>query len=487
MSSTSFSNTASLGPVVPFAGQSTGQTRTRDEVARHFETAAGLFERIMDVCAVAAGLYLAYEIQRLLLGVNGFDIPKDTGLAASVGFAFLMVLLLEKNGAYSACGSLLAVRETERLLRTTLMAISLGLPFLVLVTRMIPFAFCGCALATVSLGLAVEKWHVQKLERTACRQMRATRRAVIVGTGALSRRIFSALVQTPRVGIDPVAFVEPHAPVPEAVIHEAGYRRKRKARVLPGPVTIEMLRELDARVLILSDPMMSGDQKLTVKTAAGTAGITTYMTSHSEASLESGIEYLELDGMMLSFDKKPAEHHLYEAAKRTLDVLLAAVSLIIAIPLLAAAAIAVRFTSSGPMIFRQQRTGRNGRIFEMYKFRTMYADSERYARSPVSGSDPRITRVGRILRHTCIDELPQLLNVLKGEMSLVGPRPEMPFIVEKYEAVHQRRLSVKPGITGLWQLSADRLAPIHENISYDLYYLRHNPRFLWELSKQSMR
>ena len=89
-----------------------------------------------------------------------------------------------------------------------------------------------------------------------------------------------------------------------------------------------------------------------------------------------------------------------------------------------------------------------------------------------AGRDPRITPVGRFLRHTCIDELPQLLNVLRGEMSLVGPRPEMPFIVEQYEEIHRRRLAVKPGITGLWQLSADRSSPIHQNISYDLYYVR---------------
>ena len=75
------------------------------------------------------------------------------------------------------------------------------------------------------------------------------------------------------------------------------------------------------------------------------------------------------------------------------------------------------------------------------------------------------------MRHTCIDELPQLVNVLRGEMSLVGPRPEMPFIVEQYELVHRKRLAVKPGITGLWQLSADRMSPIHENISYDLYWI----------------
>ncbi len=134
---------------------------------------------------------------------------------------------------------------------------------------------------------------------------------------------------------------------------------------------------------------------------------------------------------------------------------------------------AVRLTSAGPAIFKQQRVGRDGELFSMYKFRSMYADSSRYACSPTSGDDARITPVGRFLRRTCIDELPQLLNVLRGEMSIVGPRPEMPFIVEQYEEIHWQRLTVKPGITGLWQLSADRQSPIHKNIAYDLYYLRH--------------
>lgn len=142
-------------------------------------------------------------------------------------------------------------------------------------------------------------------------------------------------------------------------------------------------------------------------------------------------------------------------------------------PVLGVAALTVKFSSPGPVIFRQKRVGHEGRQFEMYKFRTMHVESPEYACSPIHGNDPRITRVGRLLRHSCIDELPQLLNVLLGDMSLVGPRPEMPFIVDQYEPEHCKRLTVKPGITGLWQLSADRMSPIHENISYDLYYIRH--------------
>jgi lipopolysaccharide/colanic/teichoic acid biosynthesis glycosyltransferase len=114
----------------------------------------------------------------------------------------------------------------------------------------------------------------------------------------------------------------------------------------------------------------------------------------------------------------------------------------------------------------------------MFKFRTMYSDAPVYAYSPKAADDRRITKPGRFLRRTSLDELPQLLNVLLGNMSLVGPRPEMPFIVANYAERHAQRLQVKPGITGLWQLSGDRAYLIHENIEYDLYYVQHRNFFM---------
>jgi len=111
----------------------------------------------------------------------------------------------------------------------------------------------------------------------------------------------------------------------------------------------------------------------------------------------------------------------------------------------------------------------------------MYREAPKYAYSPKAGEDPRITPFGRLLRSSSLDELPQLVNVLLGQMSLVGPRPEMPFIVEQYTPFQRQRLSVKPGITGLWQLSADRAFLIHENIEYDLYYVRHRS-FLMDIA-----
>ena len=114
----------------------------------------------------------------------------------------------------------------------------------------------------------------------------------------------------------------------------------------------------------------------------------------------------------------------------------------------------------------------------MYKFHSMYMSALAYEVSPTHSSDPRITSLGRFLRRMSLDELPQLINVFLGKMSLVGPRPEMPFIVERYSAEQRRRLELLPGITGLWQLSADRAFPIHENMEYDLYYMRNRNFFM---------
>jgi lipopolysaccharide/colanic/teichoic acid biosynthesis glycosyltransferase len=149
--------------------------------------------------------------------------------------------------------------------------------------------------------------------------------------------------------------------------------------------------------------------------------------------------------------------------------------------LLIAITIWIRMDSPGPALFVQTRVGRNGRPFNMFKFRSMRTDSPQYQESPTASSDDRITRAGRFLRRTSLDEIPQLFNVLFGDMSLVGPRPEMPFIVECYTELHRQRLQVVPGITGLWQLSADRHFQIHENLQYDLYYIQ-NRNFVMDLA-----
>jgi lipopolysaccharide/colanic/teichoic acid biosynthesis glycosyltransferase len=141
-------------------------------------------------------------------------------------------------------------------------------------------------------------------------------------------------------------------------------------------------------------------------------------------------------------------------------------------PLMILIAILIKASSRGPVLFRQKRVGLHNRLFVMYKFRSMYVDAPAYSEKPESSDDPRITPVGRWLRKFSLDELPQLFNVLKGGMSLVGPRPEMPFLAEEYNDWENQRHLVKPGITGLWQLSCKRCDAIRDGIHYDLEYIR---------------
>jgi lipopolysaccharide/colanic/teichoic acid biosynthesis glycosyltransferase len=162
-----------------------------------------------------------------------------------------------------------------------------------------------------------------------------------------------------------------------------------------------------------------------------------------------------------------------EFLMRSLDVLGSVAILLISLPITIVAAILIKLTSKGPVIYKQQRVGKDGEVFTLYKFRTMIHDAEKQF-GPILAleNDPRITKVGRLLRDTRLDEVPQLINVILGQMSLVGPRPERLYFVKYYKALMEIRLAVKPGLTGLAQVrSAYNLHPNHK-IKYDYLYIQ---------------
>jgi lipopolysaccharide/colanic/teichoic acid biosynthesis glycosyltransferase len=181
-----------------------------------------------------------------------------------------------------------------------------------------------------------------------------------------------------------------------------------------------------------------------------------------------------------------------ESAKRALDTAICLVALIVCGPLLLLLCCLVRWTSPGPALFRQERLGRDKRPFTILKLRTMRVGSEdtihreyvarllRDDQPPAGGSsglfkldgDPRVTRLGSWLRRTSLDELPQLLNVLKGDMSLVGPRPVLPWEAEMFDERHEQRFSVKPGLTGLWQIRGRSWIPMREGLELDIEYVQ---------------
>lgn len=178
----------------------------------------------------------------------------------------------------------------------------------------------------------------------------------------------------------------------------------------------------------------------------------------------------------------PTKRVPYSAAKRSLDIIVALVALIVLSPIILIVAAAVRLTSRGPVIFSQRRVGEGGEEFLCFKFRSMCVDAEErkvslLALNELSGPvfkikhDPRVTRVGRIIRKLSLDELPQLWNVLKGEMSIVGPRPPVPSEVQEYNPYALGRLSVKPGLTCLWQINGRNNISFEHWVELDLLYI----------------
>jgi lipopolysaccharide/colanic/teichoic acid biosynthesis glycosyltransferase len=163
---------------------------------------------------------------------------------------------------------------------------------------------------------------------------------------------------------------------------------------------------------------------------------------------------------------------------RALDVLGASLGLALASPFLAASALAIKLEDRGPVLYRQQRVGRSGAEFELLKLRTMVVGAEKQGAGwAVNKGDPRITGVGRVLRRLSLDELPQLWNVVRGEMSLIGPRPTLAYQVERYTDRQRRRLEVKPGITGWAQIHGRAALPWDERIELDVWYVEHrSPR-----------
>ncbi len=157
--------------------------------------------------------------------------------------------------------------------------------------------------------------------------------------------------------------------------------------------------------------------------------------------------------------------------KYLLDFVAAFLLILIFSPLMILIAVLIKLSSRGPIFFSHKRVGFKNKLFVILKFRSLHIDTPSYSEKPDSNEDVRITSIGKWIRKTSLDELPQLFNVLKGDMSLVGPRPEMPFLAEKYEEWENQRHLVRPGMTGLWQLSPRRRGSIRDGISVDLKYI----------------
>ena len=364
--------------------------------------------------------------------------------------------------------------EAKDILRATILVAALTLSSLFIfkegnVSRLfLVILFLVQPLVTLSMR-AVMRIGLTRLRETG----RNTHFMLVVGTGRLAREFADKVEDRGGLGIRVIG----HLSVPDGTT--VALRRPILGsvddidRVFHDQVVDEVAVCLEPNTLHYLDPVtrLAADEGKVVRVPIDPIGLP--LPNAREEEFEGYIV------RSLAFDQ---EHDLGLAAKRLVDVGGALAGLILLSPLLLWAALAIRRREGSPVLFSQTRVGLNGRTFTLYKFRSMVCDAEAHKddvrhlneRSSVmfkSANDPRITRIGRTLRATSIDELPQLWNVLRGDMSLVGPRPSLPEEVAEFDIWHRRRMSMKPGLTGLWQVEARHEPDFDRWVERDLDYI----------------
>ena len=471
MGSAQLNNPAAANPIFSNAGNA---RRSRAQ----FEAAASLIERLADLVAVIAAVFLAYAAYRGMGIGKALHYSIGTVSTTALAFATVFVLMLDHDGAYKRSNSLLRIRETERILRVSIQAFAIVLPASFFFSLLFSRWAVVLAIVFVPLMLVIEKQIVFSVIRHLHSRGYGVQNVLVYGAGFTGRSVFSALVRSPKLGLRPVAIVDDDEEIAGQEIYASSYKHETSVSVIAGPLSGDLIRERGCSLVVVGIPSLSRQRLQEIAAEAFAAQAEIAFVPQLSFGSEWPTEYVDIDGVLIASFGQLARKGVYEAVKRVFDLFATLALLVCMAPLWAVLAILIRRDSKGPVLFLQMRVGRGGKPFELYKFRSMRVDTPKYGLHPSGTDDPRITKIGRWLRRNSLDELPQLINVLKGDMSLVGPRPEMPFIVEGYNARHWQRLRVIPGLTGLWQLSGDRNLLIHENIQYDLYYIRHRNFFM---------
>ena len=292
-------------------------------------------------------------------------------------------------------------------------------------------------------------------------------RTLILGSGTVALQLVQRLQRHQELGLDPVGYIDDDVREPGRL----GIPRLGTLDALSDLITFGRVD----RVMIAFTRASHEDLLHSIRVCRD-AGVTVDIVPRLFEFLEGARTIEQVGGMPLLSIRQPTFSPLSRFSKRTLDIVGAALLLIVLFPLLALIAIAIRIDSRGPVFFIQQRSGRGGRFFKLYKFRSMKVDSTVQVRPDgaivKAPDDNRITRVGRLIRRFSLDEAPQLLNVLRGDMSLVGPRP---LVLAEHaalsEAWQSRRADLRPGLTGPWQVSGRSHIPFQDMIKFDYQYV----------------
>jgi exopolysaccharide biosynthesis polyprenyl glycosylphosphotransferase len=323
------------------------------------------------------------------------------------------------------------------------------------------------------LGLFASLVIARTVARRAARQLTPTERCLFIGDLEAAARFGSHLANEPNADAEVAAQIELASLSAWTTLGS-------------GPGNLDdlrhMVQELGIHRVVLDRRTSATTEVLDVIRALKAVGVRISLMPHLFEVVGSSVEFDDVHGMPLLGVHSFNLNRSSRVVKRTFDLVAATTGVIALTPLGLVVALAVKLTSRGPVFFRQERVGRGGRRFSIFKFRTMVQHAEQLkprlaARNEGAdgffkiASDPRVTRVGRVLRRTNVDELPQLVNVLRGEMSLVGPRPLIPEEDRRVEGWHRRRLDLTPGITGPWQVLGSSRVPLGEMVTLDYLYL----------------
>ncbi len=442
---------------------------------RRYSTNFAILSIFLDTVFIVSALVVANRL-RPVLNILPFteDIQRSLvpGLLYPL-FAFLWVGILLLHSVYDGRRNLYIFDEfTSLSLASALAAVSLaGTLYLSYrdVSRVLFLAFVIIAYISL-LGWRL----VARLMFRLKPGQSQIRRVLIVGAGPVGRELEAQIHRRPYLGLEVVGFLDDdESKLIQSLDILGGLPQAR--RVVIQRKTDDVVIALPPRAYKEVNQLVAELHKLPIKVWI----IPDYfhLTLHKATVEEfAGLPMLDL--------RAPALNEYQRMVKRAFDLLLTFLLFIPALPFMALIAMAIMLDSPGPIVFNQKRVGENGKLFQMHKFRSMVADADQrldeVTRPGTNGkvvhkfaNDPRVTRVGRFLRRTSLDELPQLFNVLKGDMSIVGPRPELPLLVEQYEPWQHKRFSVPQGMTGWWQINGRSDKPMHLNTEDDLFYIHH--------------
>lgn len=460
-------------------------------------------ERLGDGLIILASFIVAYygrdsliywnDILGIKLRFEGAELApiKDYFIVLLIGL-FGYTFVLNILGAYSS----MRLSSSLRLLWVTALASVMVFAFLaaVLFTLKLDLSrsFIGLFCILVFASLSLERALILSLLRYWRRRGRNFRNIIICGVGEQALKLVGEILARPELGLGVRAFADLREKIPsdDDSVHIfqrklARFEQLKSRRILSGKIDLlRALREYAIDEVIFTDVVECMPQVEEMIQSCSEQGVRTTIAADlfSFGLIKSGVSYF--GGMPLIHYQTPPGDRWELSVKRLIDIMAAFVLLIVLSPVLGLIALIIKLTSrSDTVLFRQKRVGLNGRLFTLYKFRSMRPGAEQELdtlrhlnemNGPVfkMSTDPRVTSVGRFLRRHSLDELPQLWNVLRGDMSLVGPRPPMPGEVSLYERRDRRRLSMRPGLTCTWQVSGRNQIHDFENwVKLDLEYI----------------